>query len=87
MTKMTDLNSSIRAQAHKANIERYRKLLVTPLTRIEREYVMRRIADERTSLKRLEEGADEASARAPRNHLLAQREKKRAAELPWEQRL
>ena len=84
---MTDLSSSIRVQAHRANIERYRKLLASPLTCIEREHVMRRIAEERASLRRLEESADEASAQAPGDDPLAQREQKRAAELPWEQRL
>jgi hypothetical protein len=52
MAMMTELISSIRMQAHRANIERYRRLLAGRLTRIEREYVMRRIAEERSALLR-----------------------------------
>ena len=33
--------------SHQANVERYRRLLRTPLTDIEREYVRRRLAEER----------------------------------------
>ena len=84
---MTDLSKSIRVRAHRANIERYRKLLAGRLTRVEREYVMRRIAEERIELKRLEDAADDVTA-APSgdDSPLAEREK-RAAVLRWEQRL
>jgi hypothetical protein len=37
MAMMTELISSIRMQAHRANIERYRKLMAGRLTRVERE--------------------------------------------------
>jgi hypothetical protein len=87
MAMMTELISSIRIQAHRANIERYRKLLAGRLTRIEREYVMRRIAEERIELKRLEDAADDVTAaRSGDDSPLAEREK-RAAVLRWEQRL
>jgi hypothetical protein len=87
MTTMTELSSSIRMQAHRGNIERYRKILAGRLTRIEREYVMRRIAEERAALKRLEDAADDMPAPAfGAGHPLAEREQ-RAAALRWEQRL
>jgi hypothetical protein len=87
MAMMTELISSIRIQAHRANIERYRKLLAGRLTRIEREYVMRRIAEERIELKRLEDAADDLTAPlCGDDSPLAEREK-RAAALRWEQRL
>jgi hypothetical protein len=87
MAMMTELISSIRMQAHRANIERYRRLLAGRLTRIEREYVMRRIAEERAGLKSLENAADDMSAPAcDDDSPLAEREK-RAAALHWEQRL
>jgi hypothetical protein len=83
---MTDL-SGIRIKAHLANIERYRKLLAGRLTRVEREYVMRRIAEERAEIKRLEDAADEiAPSHSVSVNPLADREMKAAA-LPWEQRL
>jgi hypothetical protein len=79
--------SSIRIKAHRANIDRYRKLLARRLTQVEREYVMRRIAEERAEIKHLEDAADVAAASAPSfPNLLAEREI-RAAVLPWEQRL
>ena len=78
----TDL-SSIRIKAHRANIDRYRKLLAGRPTRVERQYVMRRIAEERA--EHLEDAADVAAASAPSfPNLLAEREI-RAAVLPWEQ--
>jgi hypothetical protein len=39
-----------RIRAHRNNIHRYRRLLRTPLSDLEREFVERRIADERTAL-------------------------------------
>jgi hypothetical protein len=83
---MTNL-SSIRIKVHRANIDRYRKLLAGRLTRVEREYVMRRIAEERAAIKRLEDVAHDAPASPffPANPL-ADREA-HAAALPWEQRL
>jgi hypothetical protein len=87
MAMMTELISSIRMQAHRANIERYRKLLAGRLTRVEREYVMRRIAEEKVELKRLEDAAEDLTAPpSGDDNPLAEREK-RAAALHWEQRL
>ena len=83
---MTELSNSIRMQAHRANIERYRKLLAASLTRVEREYVMRRIAEERAGLKRLEDAVDDRPAPPGDGNPLAEREQ-RAAALHWEQRL
>jgi hypothetical protein len=86
VTMMTDL-SSIRIKAHQANIDRYRKLLAGRLTRVEREYVMRRIAEERAAIRRLEDAADNtAASRSISVNPLADREI-HAAALPWEQRL
>ena len=59
---MTDLNG-VRIKAHQANINRYRKLLAGRLTRVEREYVMRRIAEERAEIRRLEDAAADTAAR------------------------
>lgn len=39
--------------AHKANIERYRRILETYLTTDERHFVERRLAEERAALERL----------------------------------
>jgi len=82
----TDL-SSIRIKAHRTNIDRYRKLLADRLTRVEREYVMRRIAEERAEIQRLEDAEDDSSSSiSSHQNPLAEREI-RAAVLPWEQRL
>jgi len=82
-----DLNS-IRIKAHWANIDRYRKMLAGTLTRVEREYVMRRIREERAEIRHLEDAADGigASASSFPPNLLAEREI-RAALLPWQERL
>ena len=83
---MTDL-SSIRIKAHQANIDRYRKLLAGRLTRVEREYVMRRIAEERAEIRRLEDALDDiATTGSSRANPLADREIQ-AAVLPWDLRL
>jgi hypothetical protein len=59
----------------------------TGLTRVEREYVMRRIAEERAGLRRLEDGADDMPAPlCGAGSPLAEREK-HAAALRREQRL
>ncbi|MEH2561635.1 hypothetical protein [Bradyrhizobium sp. AZCC 2289] len=42
-----------RQHAHENNIERYRRLLQTPLSDIERHFIERRLADEQTALSRL----------------------------------
>lgn len=83
---MTDV-STISIKAHRANIDRYRKLLAGKLTRVERDYIMRRIAEERAEIRRLEDAVDE---RVPNSIVainpLADREMQAAA-LPWERRL
>lgn len=84
---MTELTDTIRMQAHRANIERYRKLLAGRLTRVEREYIMRRIAEERRELQLLEDGLVETpSGPRPSVNPLAERELSAAA-LRWDQRL
>jgi hypothetical protein len=42
-----------RLRAHRQNIERYRRLLETSLTVLERDFVERRIAEEEAALDRL----------------------------------
>src|SRR4029434_3817041 len=42
-----------RLRAHRQNIERYRRLLETSLTVLERDFVERRIAEEESALNRL----------------------------------
>jgi hypothetical protein len=80
MTMITEFSNSVRMQAHRANIERYRKLLAGRLTRVEREYIMRRIAEERAELRRLESCLDEAGGgRLLTGVLLADCEKRPAA--------
>ena len=44
-----------RLTAHRNNITRYRRILATSLTDIERAYVKRRLEEERASLELLEE--------------------------------
>lgn len=41
-----------KVNAHRANIDRYCKLLATPLTDLERNYIHKRIAEERRALER-----------------------------------
>lgn len=48
----TDLESTLR-WAHEANLERYRRLLETCLTDNERQFVERRIAEEREALRQV----------------------------------
>jgi hypothetical protein len=42
-----------RMRAHRNNILRYRKLLVTKLMEHERQYILRRLSEERSALKAL----------------------------------
>lgn len=44
---------TIRLQAHRQNIARYRSLLKTELTEIERAFIDRRIAEETSEMRRL----------------------------------
>jgi hypothetical protein len=43
----------IRISAHRQNIDRYRALLRTQLTALERDFIRRRIAEEEAELRRL----------------------------------
>jgi hypothetical protein len=58
---------TVRAQAHRQNIARYKSLFKTKLTAIERAFIDRRVAEEETAVRRLSararhERAAEASA-------------------------
>jgi hypothetical protein len=44
-----------RLRAHSNNIHRYQRLLATQLTNLERDYIERRLAEERASLNALAE--------------------------------
>lgn len=57
--------ASPRIRAHLRDIERYRRLLATHLTDIERDYVKRRIGEERAALLALKLGRSERSASPP----------------------
>ena len=45
--------ATARLSAHANNIARYRRLLETCLTELEREYVQRRLSEEQSGLERL----------------------------------
>ena len=45
--------TTIRISAHRQNIDRYRTLLRTQLTALERDFIRRRIAEEEAELRRL----------------------------------
>ena len=51
----SELNKALRS-AHRANIDRYRRLLQSNLSDNEREFVERRIAEEQRALQRLADG-------------------------------
>ena len=48
----SDLNNALQA-AHRANIDRYRRLLATHLTDHERQFVEQRIAEEQQALQQI----------------------------------
>jgi hypothetical protein len=50
---MPDDEITIRLQAHRQNVARYRSLLRTELTELERAFIDRRIAEEESALRRL----------------------------------
>ena len=52
-TDVPDNEITIRLQAHRQNIARYRSLLKTELTGIERAFIDRRIAEEESAVRRL----------------------------------
>lgn len=49
---MTDDKLAL-TRAHRSNISRYERLLATQLTELERNYIKRRLAEERTALMAL----------------------------------
>ena len=57
-----------RLRAHQKNVDRYRKLLATRLSDLERAYIERRLAEEQASMKALLQQAfpDRLSARMPK---------------------
>ena len=59
---MIDMRTAI-MRGHQENIERYCRLLATELTPYEREYIHKRIADERAKLERLEAEAGQREDR------------------------
>lgn len=48
--------TTIQIVAHRQNIDRYKALLRTELTALERDFIRRRIAEEETELRRLNVG-------------------------------
>jgi hypothetical protein len=49
--------ASARLRTHSNNIARYRRLLETNLTDLEREYIQRRLSEEQSNLETLESAA------------------------------
>lgn len=49
--------TAIRILAHRRNIDRYRALLRTKLTTLERDFILRRIAEEEAEVRSLTVGA------------------------------
>ena len=56
MTTMTD-ELLARLRAHRNNIHRYRRLLTTALTGLEREFIERRLAEEWATVEALSDSA------------------------------
>jgi hypothetical protein len=48
--------TTIQIVAHRQNIDRYKALLRTELTKLEREFIRRRIAEEEAEVRRLSVG-------------------------------
>ena len=59
--------ATIRIGVHRQNIRRYKFLLATPLTDLERVFIDRRIAEEEGEVRRLTARRSETSAGAHRN--------------------
>jgi hypothetical protein len=55
MAKMID-EQLARLRSHRNNISRYHRLLKTPLTECEREFIERRLAEEQSTFRALAEG-------------------------------
>jgi hypothetical protein len=60
-TKMIIDYQAGKIRSHRSNIQRYAKLLTTPLTDFERQYLQKRISEERDSLE-LAERVHEANS-------------------------
>jgi hypothetical protein len=43
---------------HRANIERYRRMMATPLTAVERKFIEQRIAEEEAELRNVQGGGE-----------------------------
>jgi hypothetical protein len=52
MTMMSD-EQMARIRTHRNNIHRYRRLLLTKLTELERDFIEKRVAEEQSNLERL----------------------------------
>jgi len=64
--------------SHRANLQRYFRLLATQLTELEREYLHKRIAEERTEVSRLEllqAGKQRSQTRMPAQPILRSTER------------
>lgn len=64
MTKMID-DKLARLRTHRHNIDRYRRLLKTRLTELERDYIERRLSEEQSALDRLAASTFPLTFRAP----------------------
>jgi len=58
--------ATIRILVHRQNIHRYRFLLQTQLTEVERAFITRRVAEEEAEVRRLSAGRRELAAAPPR---------------------
>jgi hypothetical protein len=65
MTKMID-EKLARLRTHRHNIDRYRRLLKTRLTELERQYIARRLSEEQSALERLAASTFPLAFQAPR---------------------
>jgi uncharacterized small protein (DUF1192 family) len=66
----------IRISAHRQNIDRYKALLKTQLTGIERQFIDRRIAEEESEVRRLSASVKQPSA----SSFVANRQTSRASQ-------
>jgi hypothetical protein len=64
MTKMID-DKLARLRTHRNNIDRYRRLLKTRLTQLERDYIDRRLSEEQSALDTLAASTFPLTFRAP----------------------
>ena len=64
---MTD-EATVRILVHRQNIHRYKFLLQTQLTEIERAFITRRLAEEEAEVRRLSAVRRELAAARPKTH-------------------